>query len=249
MALREDYEKFGQWLFRYRSYVPLVLLPLYIVILYIRRNTLGDFINDYDWTFLCFMVGSIGMLIRIFAVGFSAPMTSGRNVKKQVANSINKTGIYSLIRHPLYLGNSFIWLGLAMRLKIWWLVLLVMTYYWFYYEKIMFTEEEFLRKKFGEEYEEWANRTPALMPDFKHWVKPEGKFSLKKIIRKENDGVYAFVMNLFFIELLADYFHDFAVHLSLAWIIIISVSTLLYVMIKIIKKKTRLLKELLLIVR
>ncbi|HPM03601.1 MAG TPA: hypothetical protein PK816_15695, partial [Candidatus Cloacimonadota bacterium] len=104
-------------------------------------------------------------------------------------------------------------------------------------------------KKFGEEYEEWANRTPALMPDFKHWVKPEGKFSLKKIIRKENDGVYAFVMNLFFIELLADYFHDFAVHLSLAWIIIISVSTLLYVMIKIIKKKTRLLKELLLIVR
>jgi len=243
MALREDYEKVGQWLFRFRSYVPLVMLPVYLIVLYIKRNTLDNFTNDYDWTLLCFFVGSLGMLIRTFAVGFSAPKTSGRNVKTQVANSINKTGIYSLIRHPLYLGNSLIWLGLAMRLKLWWLVLLVMTYYWMYYEKIMFTEEEFLRKKFGSEYENWANITPALIPDFKHWVKPEGKFSLKKIIRKENDGVYAFVMNLFFIELAADYFNDFAVDLSLFWIVIISVSSLLYLIIKILKKKTRLLKE------
>lgn len=242
MALREDYEKMGQWLFKYRSYVPLVLIPFYLIVLYLERSNLHDFTHDPYWVLICFLTASIGIVIRFFAVGYSAPKTSGRNVKKQVADSVNKTGIYSLIRHPLYVGNSFIWLGIAMRLKLWWVVLLVMTYYWLYYEKIMFTEEDFLRRKFGEDYEEWANRTPTLIPNFKNYVRPAGKFSWKKLIRKENDGVYALIMNLFLLDLFADWIHDKQIEISDFWIIFFTSTTLLYILVKIIKKKTCWLK-------
>ncbi|MGB8874133.1 MAG: hypothetical protein WCC75_12145, partial [Desulfobaccales bacterium] len=39
--------------------------------------------------------------------------TSGRNTQGQVAETLNTTGIYSLVRNPLYLGNFLIWLGLS----------------------------------------------------------------------------------------------------------------------------------------
>ena len=31
--------------------------------------------------------------------------TSGRNTHDQVADSLNTSGIYSIVRHPLYVGN------------------------------------------------------------------------------------------------------------------------------------------------
>ncbi len=242
MALREDYERIGQYLFKYRSYVPLVLIPFYLIVIYFQRKSLGNFANDYDWTLFCFLISFLGVIVRSYAVGYASPNTSGRNVAKQRADSLNTTGIYSLIRHPLYLGNFLIWLGISMRLQMFWVSLSVMLFFWMYYEKIMFTEEEYLRKKFGKVYEEWANSTPTLIPNFKKWEKNQNPFSFKKVLRQENDGVYALIIIHFFIELSADYFNDLKLETSFAWIYIISISTLLYLIIKILKKKTRLLK-------
>ncbi|MCK9329422.1 MAG: DUF1295 domain-containing protein [Candidatus Cloacimonetes bacterium] len=242
MALREDYVRYGQLLFKYRSYVPLVLIPFYLIVLYIKRDTLTNFTNDYDWTMLCFLISFLGIIIRSIAVGYAAPNTSGRNVVKQKADSLNTTGIYSIVRHPLYLGNSLIWLGISMRLHMFWVSLSVMLFFWMYYEKIMFTEEEYLRAKFGKVYEDWANSIPTLLPNFKKWKKNTNPFSFKKVLRQENDGVYALIVILFFIELSADYFHDFDINISLFWIYIISVFTFLYLLVKLLKKQTKLLK-------
>jgi protein-S-isoprenylcysteine O-methyltransferase Ste14 len=184
----------------------------------------------------------LGIIIRSIAVGYAAPNTSGRNVVKQKADSLNTSGIYSIVRHPLYLGNSLIWLGISMRLQMFWVSLSVMLFFWMYYEKIMFAEEEYLRGKFGKAYTDWANSTPTLFPNFKKWRKNTNKFSFKKVLRQENDGVYALIIILFFIELSADYFHDFDINISLFWIYIISVFTFLYLLVKLLKKQTKLLK-------
>lgn len=242
MALKEDYEKLGQYLFKYRSFVPLILIPFYLLIIYLKRKNFDHFVNDYDWTLLCFSISFLGILIRSYAVGFAAPNTSGRNVEKQRADSLNTQGIYSLLRHPLYLGNALIWLGITLRLQMFWLTVSVMLFFWLYYEKIMFTEEEFLRMKFGKIYEEWANKTPLLIPNFKNWKRNTNKFSLKKVIRQENDGAYALVVILFLIELSADFFNDLRLETSSLWITIISTVSFMYLVVKIIKKKTDLLK-------
>jgi len=57
-------------------------------------------------------VSILGETIRIFTVGYAPRNTSGRNtIAGQIADELNTSGIYSLVRHPLYLGNFFIWLG------------------------------------------------------------------------------------------------------------------------------------------
>jgi hypothetical protein len=78
--------------------------------------------------------------------------------------------MYSVVRHPLYLGNYFQWLGVAMLPRNPWVAVTVSLVFWIYYERIMFAEEEYLRRSFGSEFEEWAARTPAFIPDFAQWV-------------------------------------------------------------------------------
>jgi protein-S-isoprenylcysteine O-methyltransferase Ste14 len=243
MALREEYEKIGSVFFKYRSYLPVLVFLTYILLLYIYRDTLLKcFVNDYDQTILALSIGIIGLGIRTLAIGYASPNTSGRNVGGQLADSINTTGLYSIVRHPLYLGNALMWLGISLRFESVWITISTMLFFWFYYEKIMFTEEEFLRKKFGSEYEQWANKTPCMIPNFRLWKRSQNTFSWKKVIRQENDGAYALIVILFIIEVLGDYFYNFQIDLARVYFIVFVVLTLLYLMVKFLKKKTKLLK-------
>jgi len=83
----------------------------------------------------------LGLFIRAYAVGHTPANTSGRNTKEQLADELNTTGIYSMVRHPLYLGNFFMWLGAAVLTKNGWFIVAFILLYWIYYERIMFAEE------------------------------------------------------------------------------------------------------------
>ena len=64
-------------------------------------------------------------------------------------STLNTSGLYSVVRHPLYLGNYLMWLGVALFSRTWWAPVIVSLVFWLYYERIMFAEEEFLRRQFG----------------------------------------------------------------------------------------------------
>jgi len=243
MALREEYEKIGHILFRFRSYIPLILAPFLIAYLFINRETLDTFINDYTLIIISLAVCFIGLTIRAITIGYAHPNTSGRNVNQQIADHINITGIYSTVRHPLYLGNFLIWLGISLRFKSLFVSFIMLFFFWIYYEKIMYTEEEFLRANFGDSFIKWAAKTPLLIPNPFLWTRPHNSFSFKRILRKEPDSVYAPIVMLFFIDISAGFFYHHILCVSKLWIIIISISTLLYLTLKIIKKRTRWLVE------
>jgi len=69
-------------------------------------------------------VSCVGLGTRILTIGHTPQRTSGRNTKAQVAETLNTTGLYSMLRQPLYLGNFFMGLGLAFFAHLWWLTLL-----------------------------------------------------------------------------------------------------------------------------
>ena len=114
---------------------------------------------------------------------FTASHTSGRNTEGQVADSLNTTGMYSIVRNPLYLGNFLMILGVVLFLRIWWIPALYATLFALYYERIIFAEEMFLRDKFGQDYLAWASKTPAFFPKFALW-KPTASFSGKDRCRE-----------------------------------------------------------------
>ncbi len=106
MALIEEMENSGAWLFRWRSYLPLFALIVLVVLMKDFSYPYNDHHFDMIWELFCLSISFMGLGIRALTIGQTPRRTSGRNTKKQVAESLNTTGIYSLVRHPLYLELS-----------------------------------------------------------------------------------------------------------------------------------------------
>ena len=155
---------------------------------------------------------------------------------------LKTTGMYSIVRHPLYLGNYIVVLGALLYTGVWWFCITVSLLFWLYYERIMFAEEEFLRDKFGSDYEQWAQYTPAVLPDFSRWRPPVLPFSFKFVISREYMSLYSALITFAFIGILYGQIHDFERSYTFDWVLFIAIFTFLYSLMRILKKKTRILK-------
>ncbi len=199
MALIEEFESQGDWLFRWRSFVPLIFIPLlYLGVWeYVHDGSFLDHIISRDsWIWLSLGVSALGLLYRGIVITYTHQRTSGRNTAEQIADSLNTRGMYStVVRHPLYFGNFLMGLGAFMFTGIWYIILLYILIYWLYYERIMFREEAFLRSKFGEQYTQWAAKVPAFLPRLGQWQKPDVRTPLRNVISRENHGFFAIILS------------------------------------------------------
>ena len=145
MGMREEFEAAGNWLFRRRGYLPLLLFPLLLLAASGDTAQAGGSGLGAVWEAFCVAVALGGLALRIATVGFVPKDTSQRNTGRPQAETLNTTGLYSVVRHPLYVGNYLMWLGVALFTRAWWAPVIVSLVFWLYYERIMFAEEEFLR--------------------------------------------------------------------------------------------------------
>ena len=246
MALQEEFESQGNFLFKYRGTLPLILLGgSLLMFIYTQINKLGyDRLIAYEhYEYIAIIVTFLGLAIRIFTVGYAARNTSGRNTQKQVADTVNTSGIYSTVRHPLYVGNFLMWLGPALMVQNLWFIIAFVFIYWVYYERIMFAEEQFLRKKFNTQYTDWAARTPAFILSFKNYLLPKETFSLKKILRQEKNGFLAIFVVFYIFRAIREYINTKEIDTH-SWIFFALLASLaLYIIIKIILKISNLLED------
>jgi len=240
MPLKEEFEIQGNWLFRWRSYLPVIIIALlpFVVIRYTPHIQYE--VREY-LSVMCFLISLGGLGIRMVTLGFVPPGTSGRNTKRQVADTLNTTGIYSVVRHPLYLGNFIIILGVVLSTFIWWFVLVISLLFWIYYERIMYAEEAFLIKKFGEPYEKWARNTAAFIPNLRKMKSPDLPFSWKFVVKREYTGLFAIIVLFSFMELLLQFVEKGRLYFPFFWMALLVFGILFYTTILLIKKKTRLL--------
>uniref|UniRef100_A0A7C4RUG3 DUF1295 domain-containing protein n=1 Tax=Desulfatirhabdium butyrativorans TaxID=340467 RepID=A0A7C4RUG3_9BACT len=243
MMLRDTFIKQGDWLFRWRSYLPLILV--FIVLLGMRQfEYLGDSENYDDiWEVFCLIISLLGIGIRFLTVGFVPKGTSGTNTRCQIADSLNTLGMYSIVRHPLYLGNFVIWFGLSAFFHLWWFSLIVVLIFWLYYERIMIAEEEFLNQKFGESYLQWSAVTPAFIPDLRNWRSPCMAFSFRKAIKNEYKSVFAVIVSFTLLEIIGDLFVEHQLEIDIMWLSIFTTGLTTYIVIRLLKKTTNLLEE------
>ena len=171
MLTRERMESQGDFLFRWRGLLPLVFLP-WLALAVSRGEPIelawGDFAGDAVATLaaLCVLAG---IALRAAAVAFAPRGTSGRNTRGQIAESLTTTGVYTLTRNPLYLGNCMIYVGLALLSQDLVLTAVMALALALYYERIILAEERFLEAEFGARYTEWAARVPAFLPRLTGW--------------------------------------------------------------------------------
>jgi len=192
MALYEEFVESGQWLFQRRGWLPIAGVAFLLT--QVRPETGAAETIPLAWPLFCFAISCVGLAMRSYTVGCAAPGTSGRNRGAQLADSLNTTGAYSLVRHPLYLANALMWLGPLLYPRAVWPALVLALVFWLYYERIMFAEEEFLRGKYGQAYVDWAKRTPAFLPNFRHWTRSRLPFNIRVVLRREYSGLLLVVL-------------------------------------------------------
>lgn len=187
-AERVDREGLGALVFRWRSYLPLGVVAMLFAGLYVWGPTSVGSVRG--WTLAGLAVAGLGLLLRFHAVGQAPPGTSGRH-RRQYAEELNTFGTYSVMRHPLYVGNILVWVGVSLTsgwlagavvsglLGVWMFVLIVRH------------EDAFLRQRFGSRFAEWADVTPAFIPRPRLWRPARRAFRWAKATASEYSTLHS----------------------------------------------------------
>lgn len=245
MALVHSIEKNGNTLFKYRGQIPVILFLLAVPVVYFTDVSclLSCDKLFYALTGVAIFMSLLGQIIRAIAIGTSSKNTSGRNTQEQVAEALNTKGIYSTVRHPLYLGNYFMWIGIVFFTFNIWFFIIVSLLFWIYYERIMFAEERFLERKFGDEYVNWSMGVPSFWPSMKNYQKGNISFSMKTILRREYAGMTATALGFIFVAYLREWFTTGNLPISCNYIYWTAGALLFTLIFRTLKHNTKLLHE------
>ncbi|HDP35649.1 MAG TPA: hypothetical protein ENN29_11145 [Candidatus Hydrogenedentes bacterium] len=244
MLLQTQLQLSGNLLFRWRSYLPIFLLGLLVAAMRHYQYPGGTHELDFFWELLCLFVSYFGLAIRAYTVGHAPARTSGRNTETQIADVLNTTGAYSMLRNPLYLGNFFMGLGIFMFAFHIWILCVYVLFFWLYYERIILAEEAYLSEKFGDEYLRWADKTPVFFPNPTLYAPPALPFSLKTVLRREYSGFFAVIVVMFLLEVIGDMFinHTLWVPVEPWWLMLLAFGAMVWFTLRSLKKYTRILR-------
>jgi len=106
---------------------------------------------------------AIGLMIRIHSI-LTLKQFFTYSVAKVENHEIIETGLYKFIRHPGYLGQIFIFIGISISISNWlsiFIMMLAITLAYLYRIKM---EERFMLEQIGENYLKYQNRTKRLIP-------------------------------------------------------------------------------------
>jgi len=238
MALVHELESSGNWLFRRRSWLPLFLVVSGLIMMYLGNRQAIIFDLRDEMIFLGISV--LGELVRIFTVGFAPRNTSGRNTAAgQIADELNTTGFYSIIRHPLCLGNFLMWLGPVIFIRSAWFAVVFLLVYWLYYERIMFAEEQFLRRKFGDAYDSWSAKVSAFLPFQFKWIPPKLGFSFRNVLKREYNSFVNIFLIFSILDLFRNYYLTGRIFMTRIWLLLLIGAAVIWLIIRSIHKYTR----------
>ncbi len=225
LALRDRLEREGSVLFKWRSFTP--LLPLLAVLIWLVDNARPDSRN-LTWGWVCLAIGLLGVLIRVVTVGYAPKGSSGRTTEVPRASVLNTSGPYSVVRHPLYLGNFLMWLAVGCFSQAWPLALIAALLFLLQYERIALVEESVLRERFGPTFEAWAQRTPAFVPNPRLWRRPVTRFSWSTALGRERSGLLGLAASFALLDVVHSASVTGRVTLGGPWITLLGVAIVLY---------------------
>jgi protein-S-isoprenylcysteine O-methyltransferase Ste14 len=239
--LVQQMRRTGIWLFRRRGYLPLTLAPFAGWSLWPFSYPGGSHALDVAWELGCFAPSLAGLGVRVATVGCAPRGTSARSARRIGADALNTAGMCSVVRHPLYLANFVVFAGVLLFIRSWWLILGGSLAYWLYYERIMIAEGAFLLERHGRRFAEWAARTPAVVPRARLWRAPDLAFSGRSAIRREYTTLFLIVCVFTVVEVAGEYVVTGQLEFDPLWRAIFGAGLLVYVLVRALKKHTRLL--------
>jgi len=144
------------------------MLSIFITIGYSLSFSIGatKIGRIYHWdTF--FLIGTIlvimGLIIRISSI-LTLKQHFTYTVSEIENHELIESGLYKTIRHPGYLGQLIIFIGIATSLSNWLSVLFMLIPVLLGYIYRIKVEEKFMLNQIGQKYIDYKNRTKRLIP-------------------------------------------------------------------------------------
>lgn len=106
-----------------------------------------------------------GEIIRGITIGLAYIIRGGRD-KKVYAEKLVTEGIFNHCRNPLYVGNILMLLGVGVLSNSLIYVGIIIPLFLFIYQAIVLAEENFLRNKFGADFDQYCSRVNRWLISF-----------------------------------------------------------------------------------
>ncbi|MFM1795175.1 MAG: hypothetical protein RL642_1560 [Bacteroidota bacterium] len=135
------------------------------------------------------LITTLGVVIRGITIGLTFIERGGNKQLEIHADALITRGLFTHCRNPLYVGNNLMLLGLGILSNSLIYVLIVVPLFLFIYQCIIYAEEDFLKKKFGQSYLDYCSKVNRWLPN------PKGisttfasmKFNWAKCMLTENN--------------------------------------------------------------
>jgi protein-S-isoprenylcysteine O-methyltransferase Ste14 len=241
MTILEQFLRDGDRLFRWRSHFPLLMVPVLVAGVIERPQPFSSMVVERAWEVLAVLVALAGVALRVWAVGTAPSGTSERSTTSPRASQLRTSGLYSMLRHPLYLANGLMGLGIALFPGIWYLPPIVVLGTLLYYERIAAREEQFLTQQFGSEFHAWADRVPAIVPAFGQRVPSIQPMSWRKVLRGEFHGLLVVAASVFVLDVAQAWSRTRGWAADPIWTWTLIVVAALFLIARFLKKSTNLL--------
>jgi protein-S-isoprenylcysteine O-methyltransferase Ste14 len=243
MKLLDHFTHSGDVLFRRRGQLPLLLLPAFLLALFEARWPVVPTPGFRAWQIVSVLVALAGLAIRVAAIGTAPAGTSERSTTNPRASMLRTTGLYSIVRHPLYIGNTLTAFGLACFTGAWYLPPIVLLAGVLYHERICAREEAFLEGKFGDEFRAWADRVPAAIPRLSGYARSATPFAWRRVLGREFHGLVVIGASIFVLDVFRSAVAARRLVLDPLWTGFFAATAVVFLVCIVLKKKTTIFRE------
>jgi len=179
--------KIGNFFFKYRN---ILFIFLYLLLFIPSPDLFSSELfgpRYWHWPIIVGLLITIsGQAIRGATIGLAYIIRGGVG-GKVYAEDLVTTGLFNHCRNPLYVGNVLMLLGVGVLANSMIYVFVVMPIFFFIYQTIVLAEENFLRNKFGDSFNEYCKRVNRWIPNFSNLSQTfkSMEFKWKRWILKE----------------------------------------------------------------
>ncbi len=143
------------------------------------------------------LVTFAGEIIRGITIGLAYIIRGGRD-KKVYAETLVTEGIFRHCRNPLYVGNILMLLGVGILANSLFYVGIVMPLFLFIYQAIVLAEENFLRNKFGAQFDAYCSKVNRWLINFSGISETfkDMRFNYKRWLLKEYNTLLVWLIGI-----------------------------------------------------
>lgn len=235
----------GNFFFKYRNWLFIIFYALLFVPYVPQLFTASAFGKNYYWypIIIGLIITTAGQAIRAATIGLAYIIRGGKD-NKVYAEDLVTTGIFAHCRNPLYVGNILMIAGVGILSNSLLYVLIMIPFFLFIYQAIVLAEENFLRNKFGEQFNNYCSRANRWFPNFNGMRNTFStmRFNWKRYIMKEHTTTFIWLCGI--VLLLLFYYpqltHNNTRLRNTLLVIILSSLLIVYLLIRSLKKSGKL---------